>query len=70
MHEIRKLEYLRKQLGALEVLQKEASCHKLGNQDAAETIAKLQEKSTSFQRSRIQEFILKEATLQISKNNW
>ncbi|KAK9668808.1 hypothetical protein RND81_13G088400 [Saponaria officinalis] len=48
MHEIRKLEQLQEQLGeeanrALEVLQKEVACHRLGNQDAAETIAKLQE---------------------------
>ncbi|KAK6925334.1 Kinesin motor domain [Dillenia turbinata] len=47
MHEIRKLEHLQKQLGeeanrALEVLQKEVACHRQGNQDAAETIAKLQ----------------------------
>ncbi|XP_047972492.1 kinesin-like protein NACK1 [Salvia hispanica] len=47
MHEIRKLEHLQEQLGeeatrALDVLQKEVSCHRLGNQDAAETIAKLQ----------------------------
>lgn len=47
MHEIRKLEHLQEQLGeeanrALEVLQKEVDCHRLGNQDAAETIAKLQ----------------------------
>ncbi|KAL6545486.1 Kinesin-like protein nack1 [Orobanche gracilis] len=47
MHEIRKLELLQDQLGeeanrALEVLQKEVACHRLGNQDAAETIAKLQ----------------------------
>ncbi|CAN1241579.1 Kinesin-like protein NACK1, partial [Linum perenne] len=47
MHEIRKLEHLQDQLGeeanrALEVLQKEVACHRLGNQDAAETIAKLQ----------------------------
>ncbi|XP_043698538.1 kinesin-like protein NACK1 [Telopea speciosissima] len=47
MHEIRKLEQLQEQLGeeanrALEVLQKEVADHKLGNQDAAETIAKLQ----------------------------
>ncbi|XP_077253240.1 kinesin-like protein NACK1 [Tasmannia lanceolata] len=46
-HEIRKLEQLQEQLGeeanrALEVLQKEVACHRLGNQDAAETIAKLQ----------------------------
>ncbi|KAL3716282.1 hypothetical protein ACJRO7_007962 [Eucalyptus globulus] len=47
MHEIRKLENLQDQLReeanlALEVLQKEVACHRLGNQDAAETIAKLQ----------------------------
>ncbi|KAF8114310.1 hypothetical protein N665_0039s0074 [Sinapis alba] len=47
MHEIRKLEHLQEQLGeeatkALEVLQKEVTCHRLGNQDAAQTIAKLQ----------------------------
>ncbi|RZS08902.1 hypothetical protein BHM03_00039937 [Ensete ventricosum] len=47
VHEIRKLEQLQEQLGeeanrALEVLQKEVACHRLGNQDAAETIAKLQ----------------------------
>ncbi|KAE8124893.1 hypothetical protein FH972_019737 [Carpinus fangiana] len=47
MHEIRKLEHLQEQLGeeanrALEVLQKEVDCHRLGNQDAVETIAKLQ----------------------------
>ncbi|CAN6901341.1 unnamed protein product [Brassica oleracea] len=47
MHEIRKLEHLQEQLGeeatkALEVLQKEVACHRLGNQDAAQTIAKLQ----------------------------
>ncbi|KAL9260875.1 Kinesin-like protein [Drosera capensis] len=47
MHEIRKLENLQQQLGAeanqaLKVLHKEVACHRLGNQDAAETIAKLQ----------------------------
>lgn len=47
MQEIRKLEQLQEQLGeeanrALQVLQKEVTCHRLGNQDAAETIAKLQ----------------------------
>ncbi|KAK4395779.1 Kinesin-like protein NACK1 [Sesamum angolense] len=47
MHEIRKLEHLQEQLGeeasrALDVLQKEVACHKQGNQDAAETVAKLQ----------------------------
>ncbi|XP_047339267.1 kinesin-like protein NACK1 [Impatiens glandulifera] len=47
MHEIKKLEHLQLQLGeeanrALEVLQKEVACHRQGNQDAAQTIAKLQ----------------------------
>lgn len=47
MHEIRKLEHLQEQLGeeanrALEILQKEVACHRQGNQDAAETIARLQ----------------------------
>ncbi|KAJ1430584.1 P-loop containing nucleoside triphosphate hydrolase [Sesbania bispinosa] len=47
MNEIRKLEQLQEQLGeeanrALEVLQKEVACHRLGNQDAAKTIANLQ----------------------------
>lgn len=47
INEIRKLEQLQDQLGeeankALEVLQKEVACHRLGNQNAAETIAKLQ----------------------------
>ncbi|XP_068641151.1 kinesin-like protein NACK1 [Aristolochia californica] len=47
MHEIRKLEQLQEQLGeeankALEVLQKEVACHRLGTQDAAETVANLQ----------------------------
>ncbi|KAG9450516.1 hypothetical protein H6P81_010481 [Aristolochia fimbriata] len=47
MHEIRKLEQLQEQLGdeankALVVLQKEVACHRLGTQDAAETVAKLQ----------------------------
>ncbi|KAI3732138.1 hypothetical protein L1987_63336 [Smallanthus sonchifolius] len=47
MHEIKKLEHLQEQLGeeanrALEVLHKEVACHRQGNQDAAETIAKLQ----------------------------
>uniref|UniRef100_A0A1D1XGW3 Kinesin-like protein n=1 Tax=Anthurium amnicola TaxID=1678845 RepID=A0A1D1XGW3_9ARAE len=46
-NEIRKLEHLQLQLGeeanrALDVLQKEVTCHRQGNQDAAETIAKLQ----------------------------
>ncbi|KAL3529251.1 hypothetical protein ACH5RR_008573 [Cinchona calisaya] len=47
MREIKKLEHLQEQLGeeanrALEILQKEVAYHRLGNQDAAETIAKLQ----------------------------
>lgn len=47
VNEIRKLEHMQEQLGeeakrALEVLQKEVACHRLGNQDAAETISKLQ----------------------------
>lgn len=47
VHEIRKLEHLQLQLGeeanrALEVLQKEVACHRQGDQDAAETIAKLE----------------------------
>ncbi|GAA0143056.1 hypothetical protein LIER_03827 [Lithospermum erythrorhizon] len=47
IHEIRKLENLQEQLGdeanrALEILQKEVACHRLGNQNASETIANLQ----------------------------
>ncbi|CAN6451520.1 unnamed protein product [Victoria cruziana] len=47
VQEIRKLEKLQEQLGeeanrAIEVLQKEVASHKLGNQDVAETVAKLQ----------------------------
>ncbi|CAH1448865.1 unnamed protein product [Lactuca virosa] len=46
VHEIRKVEMRQRQLGeeanrALELLHKEVSSHRLGNQDAAETIAKL-----------------------------
>ena len=57
MHEIRKLEHLQEQLGeeanrALEVLQKEVACHRLGNQDAAETIAKLQAEIREMQTVR------------------
>lgn len=57
MHEIRKLEHLQEQLGeeanrALEVLQKEVACHRLGNQDAAETIAKLQAEIREMQSVR------------------
>lgn len=57
MHEIRKLEHLQEQLGeeanrALEVLQKEVACHRLGNQDAAETIAKLQAEIRGMQSVR------------------
>ncbi|KAE8662086.1 Kinesin-like protein NACK1 [Hibiscus syriacus] len=57
VHEIRKLEHLQEQLGeeanrALEVLQKEVACHRLGNQDAAETIAKLQAEIREMQSVR------------------
>ncbi|KAE8736489.1 Kinesin-like protein NACK2 [Hibiscus syriacus] len=57
MHEIRKLEHLQEQLGeeanrALDVLQKEVACHRLGNQDAAETIAKLQAEIREMQSVR------------------
>ncbi|XP_072992493.1 kinesin-like protein KIN-7A [Typha latifolia] len=57
VHEIRKLEQLQEQLGeeanrALEVLQKEVDCHRLGNQDAAETIAKLQAEIQEMQAVR------------------
>ncbi|KAK4280762.1 hypothetical protein QN277_012340 [Acacia crassicarpa] len=57
MHEIRKLEHLQEQLGeeanrALEVLQKEVACHRLGNQDAAETIAKLQAEIREMQSTK------------------
>ncbi|KAJ0962908.1 hypothetical protein J5N97_028030 [Dioscorea zingiberensis] len=57
VHEIRKLEHLQEQLGeeanrALEVLQKEVACHRLGNQDAAETIAKLQAEIREMQAVR------------------
>ncbi|XP_039144180.1 kinesin-like protein KIN-7A [Dioscorea cayenensis subsp. rotundata] len=57
VHEIRKLEHLQEQLGeeanrALEVLQKEVACHRLGNQDAAETIAKLQAEIREMQTVR------------------
>lgn len=57
MHEIRKLEHLQEQLGeeanrALEVLQKEVACHRLGNQDAAETIAKLQAEIREMQSAK------------------
>ncbi|GKA03259.1 kinesin-like protein NACK2 [Tanacetum coccineum] len=46
VHEIRKLEMRQRQLGqeanhALELLHKEVSSHRVGNKDAAETIAKL-----------------------------
>ncbi|KAL4563733.1 hypothetical protein LXL04_027778 [Taraxacum kok-saghyz] len=46
VHEIRKVEMRQRQLGeeanrALELLHKEVSSHRLGNQDAAETIARL-----------------------------
>ncbi|KAK3160932.1 hypothetical protein QOZ80_1BG0068500 [Eleusine coracana subsp. coracana] len=56
-HEIRKLEQLQQQLEveanrAIEVLQKEVECHKHGNQDAAETIAKLQAEIREMQSVR------------------
>ncbi|KAG7019931.1 Kinesin-like protein NACK1 [Cucurbita argyrosperma subsp. argyrosperma] len=59
MHEIRKLEHLQEQLGeeanrALEVLQKEVACHRLGNQDAAETIAKLQAEIRGMRSVRLE----------------
>ncbi|CAO2841637.1 unnamed protein product [Amaranthus hypochondriacus] len=46
VHEIRKLEVLQRQLGeeankALDILQKEVACNRLGQQDAAENVAKL-----------------------------
>lgn len=46
VHEIRKLEHCQRQLGeeanrALEVLHKEVASHKLGSQEASETIAKM-----------------------------
>jgi centromeric protein E len=56
-HEIRKLEQLQQQLEveanrAIEVLHKEVECHKHGNQDAAETIAKLQAEIREMQTVR------------------
>jgi centromeric protein E len=56
-HEIRKLEQLQQQLEveanrAIEVLHKEVQCHKHGNQDAAETIAKLQAEIRDMQAVR------------------
>ncbi|TVU03385.1 hypothetical protein EJB05_51076 [Eragrostis curvula] len=56
-HEIRKLEQLQQQLEveanrAIEVLHKEVECHKHGNQDAAETIAKLQAEIREMQAVR------------------
>uniref|UniRef100_A0ACD6AF60 Uncharacterized protein n=1 Tax=Avena sativa TaxID=4498 RepID=A0ACD6AF60_AVESA len=56
-HEIRKLEQLQQQLEveanrAIEVLHKEVECHKHGNQDAAETIAKLQVEIREMQSVR------------------
>ncbi|KAF7067769.1 hypothetical protein CFC21_073612 [Triticum aestivum] len=58
-HEIRKLEQLQQQLEveanrAIEVLHKEVECHKHGNQDAAETIAKLQAEIREMQTVRSQ----------------
>ena len=65
MHEIRKLEHLQEQLGeeatkALEVLQKEVACHRLGNQDAAQTIAKLQEEIREMRTVRSSSTVLKD----------
>ncbi|KAM0825213.1 hypothetical protein ACQ4PT_069701 [Festuca glaucescens] len=56
-HEIRKLEQLQQQLEveanrAIAVLHKEVECHKHGNQDAAETIAKLQAEIREMQSVR------------------
>uniref|UniRef100_A0ACD6A0S8 Uncharacterized protein n=1 Tax=Avena sativa TaxID=4498 RepID=A0ACD6A0S8_AVESA len=56
-HEIRKLEQLQQQLEveanrAIEVLHKEVECHKHGNQDVAETIAKLQAEIREMQSVR------------------
>ncbi|KAJ1283657.1 hypothetical protein BS78_03G145200 [Paspalum vaginatum] len=56
-HEIRKLEQLQQQLEveanrAIEVLHKEVECHKHGNQNAAETIAKLQAEIREMQAVR------------------
>ncbi|KQK13094.1 kinesin-like protein KIN-7A [Brachypodium distachyon] len=56
-HEIRKLEQLQQQLEveanrAIEVLHKEVECHKQGNQDAAETVAKLQAEIREMQSVR------------------
>ncbi|VAI54941.1 unnamed protein product [Triticum turgidum subsp. durum] len=56
-HEIRKLEQLQQQLEveanrAIDVLHKEVECHKHGNQDAAETIAKLQAEIREMQSFR------------------
>ena len=56
-HEIRKLEQLQQQLEveanrAIEVLYKEVECHKHGNQDVAETIAKLQAEIREMQSVR------------------
>uniref|UniRef100_A0ACD5WC02 Uncharacterized protein n=1 Tax=Avena sativa TaxID=4498 RepID=A0ACD5WC02_AVESA len=56
-HEIRKIEQLQQQLEveanrAIEVLHKEVECHKHGNQDVAETIAKLQAEIREMQSVR------------------
>ncbi|KAM0823383.1 hypothetical protein ACQ4PT_070898 [Festuca glaucescens] len=56
-HEIRKLEQLQQQLEveanrAIAVLHKEVECHKHGNQDAAETVAKLQAEIREMQSVR------------------
>ncbi|XP_047315927.1 kinesin-like protein NACK1 [Impatiens glandulifera] len=56
MHEIKKLEHLQLQLGdeanrALEVLQKEVACHRQGNQDVVETMAKLEAEIKDMRRT-------------------
>ncbi|GKV03764.1 hypothetical protein SLEP1_g16013 [Rubroshorea leprosula] len=64
VHEIRKLEQRQRQLGeeanrALEVLQKEVASHKLGNQEAVETIANMLSEIKDMQAvSSIQEEIV------------
>ncbi|KAJ3695687.1 hypothetical protein LUZ60_001064 [Juncus effusus] len=57
VQEIRKLEQQQNQLGeeanrALEMLQKEVMCHRQGNQNAAETIAKLQAEIREMQSNK------------------
>lgn len=75
MHEIRKIENLQEQLReeanrALEVLQKEVTCHREGNQDAAETIAKLQAeiKEMCVIRSKAKEIGVENLTVSVNKS--